>query len=278
MNNYKGIVSRQWLQENLVNRDIKVIDCRFRLDDSNWGYQQYLQSHIPGAYYFDLDRDLSSPRQKHGGRHPLPDPNLFASKLEKIGIIQGKTTVVAYDDARFAFSARLWWLLRYFAHENVVLLDGGWNGWQKNNCPVSEILPKSEQGFFKPQIAHNLIVDRETVKKSLGLTTVALIDSRSGDRYRGEREPIDPVAGHIQGAVNLFWQNITDSQGYIVPIEIQKTFWQPFQDKEEIIVYCGSGVTACVNLFSLEMSGVKGARLYLGGWSDWCSYFSETEL
>lgn len=272
MNNYQAIVSRHWLQENLTNPDVKIIDCRFRLPEPDWGYQQYLESHITGAYYFDLDQDLSGVKQKHGGRHPLPNPQDFARKLAEIGVIQNQTTVVAYDDSRFAFSARLWWLLRYLGHDKVVLLDGGWNSWVENNCPTTKTLPSSKKGFFEPQIKHNLIVDMETVKQTQNLTSVALIDAREGNRYRGEIEPIDPVAGHIPSAVNVFWQNITDSQGNIVPIEVQKLFWQPFQDKEEIIVYCGSGVTACVNLFSLEMSGIKGAKLYPGGWSDWCSY------
>lgn len=273
MNNYQGVVSTKWLQEHLTNPNLKIIDCRFRLNNPHWGHQQYLKSHILGAYYFDLDQDLSSPKQKHGGRHPLPDLNLFAHKLEQIGIIKNQTNVVVYDDFRFAFASRLWWLLHYLGHHKVFLLDGGWNAWQKENLPVTGTLPELAQGFFPVQIADDLVVDIETVRKSLDSNTSILIDARSGDRYRGENEPIDPVAGHIPGAVNLFWQNMTDSEGYFVPIETQKKFWQFCQDKDQIIVYCGSGVTACVNIFSLEMSGIKKPRLYVGGWSDWCSYF-----
>lgn len=268
------MVSSQWLAENLDNPDVKIIDCRFRLTNVDWGYQEYLKSHIPGAYYFDLDRDLSSAVQEHGGRHPLPDANLFAQKLEKIGIVKNKTEVIVYDDLRFAFAARLWWLLRYFGHQKVALLDGGWNDWLKKDYPTTSIIPESKKGFFEPQINPHYVVDIDTVKQLANNTDTILIDSRSGDRYRGENEPIDPVAGHISGAVNHFWQDITDSQGYIKSIDIQKSFWQPLENKSEIIVYCGSGVTACVNILSLQMSGLKNIKLYAGGWSDWCSYFN----
>jgi thiosulfate/3-mercaptopyruvate sulfurtransferase len=277
MTNYQGIVSAQWLQANLTNPEVKIIDCRFRLQDSHWGYQQYLQSHIPGAYYLDLDRNLSSPVRQHGGRHPLPDPQVLARKLANVGIIAGKTMVVAYDDSRFAFAARLWWLLRYLGHDKAALLNGGWHGWRENNYPTTDIVPPSEPGSFPPEIATDWIVDLETVKQRKDLLSVVLVDAREGDRYRGEREPIDPIAGHIPGAVNLFWQEFTDSQSNIQPLSKQQQLWQPYQNAEEIILYCGSGVTACVNLFSLEMVKRKGCKLYPGGWSDWCSYLNKTE-
>ena len=276
MTNYQGMVSAQWLRANLAKRDVKIIDCRFRLQDSSWGYQQYLQSHVPGAYYLDLDRDLSSPVRQHGGRHPLPDPHLLAGKLANLGIIAGKTMVVAYDDSRFAFAARLWWLLRYLGHEKVALLDGGWHNWRENNYPTTDIVPPSEKGFFQPEIAPDSIADLETVKQRKDLPSVVLVDARSGDRYRGEREPLDPIAGHIPGAVNLFWQQLIDSLGKIKPLSQQRQLWQPYQNAEEIIVYCGSGVSACVNLFSLKMLKFKVCKLYPGGWSDWCSYLKKT--
>lgn len=276
MTNYQGIVSAQWLQDNLARGEVIIIDCRFRLQDPAWGYQQYLQSHIPGAYYLDLNRDLSSSVKQHGGRHPLPEFDLFAHKLASMGIIAGKTMVVAYDDSRFAFAARLWWLLRYLGHEKVALLNGGWSSWRENNYPTTDIVPPSIPGFFQPKIATDWVVDIETVKQRKDLSSVVLVDARSGDRYRGEREPIDPIAGHIPGAVNLFWQDLSDSQNNIQPLKQQQQLWQPYQNAEEIIVYCGSGVTACVNLFSLEMLKFNNCKLYPGGWSDWCSYLTKT--
>jgi thiosulfate/3-mercaptopyruvate sulfurtransferase len=272
--NDRKIVSAEWLNENLTNPNIKIIDCRFTLKDPNFGNEEYLKNHIPNAYYLDLNKDLSSEVQKHGGRHPLPDPNVFARKLEEIGIIKNETMVIAYDDSRFAFSARLWWLLRYLGHEKVALLDGGWNGWLKHNYPTTDIVPESTQSSFVPEIATDWIVDIETVKQRKDLSSVILLDSRQEERYRGEKEPIDLVAGHIPGAINVFWQKITDSEGNLVSLDLQKQIWQNFSDAEEIIVYCGSGVTACVNIFSMTMLGMKNYKLYPGGWSDWCSYFN----
>ena len=268
-----SLVSAQWLRSQLDNPQVVVVDCRFQLADPKWGYGQYCGGHIPGAYYLDLDRDLSSPVSKHGGRHPLPNPNQLAEKLADLGIILGETLVVAYDDTCFAFASRLWWLLGYLGHDLVALLDGGWTAWQQQGYPISDDrAPSPRQGKFIPQPRRDRIVDIETVKARKDLPGVILIDSREGDRYRGEREPIDPIAGHIQGAVNSPWQQICDEKGLLKSLPEQQKLWDSYQQAEEIIVYCGSGVTACVNLFSLELTGFKNTKLYPGGWSDWCSY------
>lgn len=160
-----SIISPQWLVNHLNDENLVIIDCRFRLATPQWGYQQYLISHIPGAFYLDLDRDLSSPIGKHGGRHPLPNPETLAPKLESLGITWGKTFVVAYDDFRFAFASRLWWLLRYFGHFQVALLDGGWNGWTKEGYPVTDQLITPKPGQFMPQLQSDWIVDINTVKE-----------------------------------------------------------------------------------------------------------------
>ncbi len=272
MSNLNPIISDEWLNSQLPNSNLIIIDCRFRLDDPDWGYQQYLHSHIPGAYYLNLDKDLSSPVKNHGGRHPLPDASVFAAKLESMGVIRGETCVVAYDDLRCAFAARLWWLLRYFGHDRVAVLDGGWQGWQSQGYPVENGIPTAKSGRFLPQLHEDWIIEIETLKQLKDQSHVILIDSRDGDRYRGEREPIDPIAGHIPGAINSPWKRVTTEKGYILPEEEQRGLWSNFQGSEEIIVYCGSGVTACVNLLSMELVGIKGAKLYPGGWSDWCSY------
>jgi thiosulfate/3-mercaptopyruvate sulfurtransferase len=273
MKKNQWLVSPEWLSQRLDDPQIAIVDCRFQLADPQWGYQQYLASHIPGAYYLDLEKDLSAPVKKHGGRHPLPDPQSLAHKLSNMGISKEKL-VVAYDDARFAFAARLWWLLRYLGHENVALLDGGWSGWAKNNYPVTDALSEPREGNFVVEIQPNWIVDRDTVKSLKNSPSVVLLDSRDGDRYRGEREPIDPVAGHIPGAVNSPWQQVCDTQGYCLPLSVQQQLWTNYQQADEIIVYCGSGVTACVNLFSMAIAGIDKAKLYPGGWSDWCSYLT----
>ncbi|MBW4648069.1 MAG: sulfurtransferase [Kastovskya adunca ATA6-11-RM4] len=268
------VISAQWLREHLDDPQVVIVDCRFALADSEWGRQQYLTSHIPGAYYLDLNQDLSRPVEQHGGRHPLPDTEQLAIKLAAMGVNFGETLVVAYDDARFAFAARLWWLLRYLGHDKVALLDGGWGAWLGAGYPVTEQPTPPQPGQFVPQLRAEHVVDMETVKARKDLPTVALVDSRERDRYLGEREPIDPMAGHIPGAVNYPWKEVTDEQGYLQAIALQKQRWAYIDSKAEILVYCGSGVTACVNLLSLELAGIDKGKLYAGSWSDWCSYFS----
>jgi thiosulfate/3-mercaptopyruvate sulfurtransferase len=274
MKKIQCVVSPQWLGERLNDPQVVVVDCRFQLANPEWGHQQYLASHVPGAYYLDLEKDLSAPIEKHGGRHPLPDPDLLARKLANIGIASGETLVVAYDDSRFAFAARLWWLLRYLGHDRVALLDGGWQGWIAGGYPVSDAIPAPKSGNFTPNPQPDWIVDIETLRARKDSPLVVLLDSRDGDRYRGEREPIDPIAGHIPGAVNSPWQLVSNEQGSLQPLAVQQQLWADYQQADEIIVYCGSGVTACVNLFSMELVGIRKAKLYPGGWSDWCSYLT----
>lgn len=277
MSNFLSIVSPSELIQLLHDPSVVIVDCRFRLADPEWGKEQYQKSHIEGAYFLDLNQDLSAPVEKHGGRHPLPNPDQLAQRFGSMGIRSGQTWVIAYDDARMAFASRLWWLLRYLGHERVSLLDGGWQGWQQAGYPVSDRLPTSTPTHFIPQIRSDWIVDYETVK-NLDPSSVILIDSRESERYRGEKEPIDPIAGHIPGAVNSPWSRVTDEAGYLRSMEEQQRLWEQYQTAEDMILYCGSGVTACVNLFSLSLGGRQNVKLYPGGWSDWCSYLSSSGL
>jgi thiosulfate/3-mercaptopyruvate sulfurtransferase len=269
------LVDSEWLSSQLDNPKVVIVDCRFGLADSNWGEEQYRVSHIKGAYYLSLDRDLSSKAQRHGGRHPLPDLDLLAQKFANMGIIKNETLVVAYDDSRFAFAARLWWLLRYLGHNSVVLLDGGWNDWLKHDYPVSETVAETRLGSFFPQPRLGYLVDIDAVKSAQNQDDVVIVDSRDRDRYLGLTEPIDPIAGSIPGAVNSPWKQVSDQSGYLKSIQAEQQLWQDYQQKE-IIVYCGSGVTACVNLFSLSLAGINNTKLYPGGWSDWCSYLKSS--
>ena len=265
-------VDSEWLASKLDNPEVVIVDCRFQLADPSSGETAYQTSHIPGAHYLHLDRDLSSEIKEHGGRHPLPDFELLAQKLTDLGIVKNETLVVAYDNSRFAFASRLWWLLRYLGHDQVVVLDGGWDGWLTNNYPVNDALPQAKKGDFKASVQPDWLVDIERVKVAAQDVNYVVVDSRDRDRYEGLREPIDPVAGSIPGAVNSPWKQISDDSGYLLAQEQQKQLWQDYQQVSEIIVYCGSGVTACVNLFSLDLLGIKNTKLYPGGWSDWCSY------
>jgi len=272
--NIQQVVSAEWVQSNLNNPQLVIVDCRFSLMDRDLGQKQYQVSHIEGAYYLDLNLDLSSPVQKHGGRHPLPDFEQLATKLSEIGVTSGETMVVAYDDSRFAFAARLWWLLRYMGHDRVAILDGGFAGWQAQNYAVNSEIPTAKSGKFTPKLQTGWLVDIETVKARKDLpkdvSEVMLVDAREGDRYRGEREPIDPIAGHIEGAVNYPWLELTNAQGFVIADQGDR--WEQIKNAEEVIVYCGSGVTACVNLLALKLAGIETGKLYAGSWSDWCSY------
>jgi thiosulfate/3-mercaptopyruvate sulfurtransferase len=269
------IVSAQYLSTHLDDPQVVIVDCRFSLAEPELGHQQYQISHIRGADYLDLNKDLSAPVERHGGRHPLPNLSELAKKLAAIGVNFQETLVVAYDDSRFGFAARLWWLLRYMGHDKVALLDGGWRAWQSAGYPVTDALPPTPQpGNFVPQLHSDWVVNIDEVKVRKGLPGVVLVDSRESDRYAGKREPIDPIAGHIPGAINSPWQDVTDAQGYLRSIPEQKQRWVDVEHSKEVLVYCGSGVTACVNLLSLELAGIRIGKLYAGGWSDWCSYLS----
>ncbi len=260
-----------YLAENSII-DIKIIDCRFALGDPNLGRQQYQTAHISGAEYLDLNQDLSSPAQTHGGRHPLPDDRVLGAKLAAMGI-NADTLVIAYDDSRFAFAARLWWLLRYYGHERVAILDGGYSNWVKAGYAVTaDRSPIPVLGNFQPQIQPNWTVDIDLVRTVPDSPAHILIDSREPDRYLGNTEPIDPVAGHIPSAVNYPWQGVSTPEGFALPVEAHQRRWSAISPDLEPIVYCGSGVTACVNLFSLHLAGIEPAKLYPGSWSDWCSY------
>ena len=266
------IVSAQYLSEHLDDPQVVIVDCRFALADPELGYQQYQMSHIPKAHYLDLNKDLSAPVERHGGRHPLPNLKELANKLAAIGVNFQETQVVAYDDSRLAFAARLWWLLRYLGHDKVALLDGGWTAWQSQGYPVTDVVPTNKPGTFIPQLRDYWLVDIDAVKVRKDLPGVAVVDSRESDRYLGKHEPIDPIAGHIPGAINYPWQDVTNPQGYLRSIAEQQQRWRDVEQDTEVIVYCGSGVTACVNLFSLELAGIHTGKLYAGSWSDWCSY------
>jgi thiosulfate/3-mercaptopyruvate sulfurtransferase len=265
------VVSPQWLFAHQFAPDVAIIDCRFSLAEPQLGRSQYEAGHIPGAYYLDLTYDLSSPVTVHGGRHPLPDPDQLAHKLTQMGLT-AQSWVIAYDDSRFAYAARVWWLLRWLGHQRVAVLNGGLAAYQSAGYPLTQEIPSPRTGNFIPHVRAQQALDKTTVDERKQLPTVALVDSREPARYRGEQEPIDPVAGHIPGAVNFPWQQVTDEQGYLrSPTDLQ-AHWQAIADTPEIIVYCGSGVTACVNLLALTAAGITHGKLYAGSWSDWCSY------
>ena len=267
-----NLISVQELITARQHRDVVVIDCRFSLADADEGERLYANGHIPGAFYLHLNNDLSSAVAKHGGRHPLPDARALTAKLESLGV-SNDTLVVAYDDNRLAFASRLWWLLRYLGHKDVKVLNGGYGAWCQALQPVSCDRPAAtEQGRISSRTRPEMVVDIEAVKSIAQGDGTVLVDSREKERYLGIREPIDPVAGHIDGAVNHPWQEVTDESGFFLNEQQQRQRWGKDADASRLVIYCGSGVTACVNLLSLSELGRDDAKLYAGSWSDWASY------
>lgn len=250
--------------------NVVVADCRFDLADADAGRRAYARGHIPGAVYFDLEDDLSAPATSTGGRHPLPPLQRFVDVLERAGI-GNDTTVVCYDDGDTSMAARLWWMLRNAGHDDVFVLDGGFVAWRAAGFAVDEKIPKPTRGRFTPRPRPELAASMDDVRAMLDAGRGVLIDSRAAERYRGEIEPLDPVAGHIPGAVNVPWTENISSAGTFHDGERCAARFQRWRDESELVVHCGSGVTGCVNLLALRRAGIDAAKLYVGGWSDWCS-------
>ncbi|WP_077324287.1 sulfurtransferase [Virgibacillus siamensis] len=267
------IVSVDWLADTMKEGlgDIVIVDVRFELTDDEAGRKAYLNSHIPNAVYLDLDKDLSGKAQKHGGNHPLPDMETFTAKLGHIGI-GNNTTVVVYGKGNDMFAGRLWWLLHYVGHDNVYLLDGGFDEWIGKGYDISTDIPKLEPKTFTPRIQEEEAVDIEQVKEKLDNQSAILIDSRSKARYLGETEPLYAKAGHIPGAKNYFWKNVLDESGKWKNKEELAVNFKDLSKDKEIIVSCGSGVSATPNVLALKAAGFKNVKLYPGSYSDWISY------
>ncbi|MEM8638969.1 MAG: sulfurtransferase [Cyanobacteria bacterium P01_G01_bin.54] len=253
--------------------ELTIIDCRFQLQDPHWGRKQYCQNHIPGAYYLDLNQDLSAPPNPQQGRHPLPNAQQFAQTMTRFGIRQNQTQVVVYDQAQPMFAARLWWLLRYWGHPQVQVLDGGWQAWQAAGyASTTEVPPSALKGQFVTQPQPDWVITQPQLAQQLQTNpaTLTLVDCRDAPRYAGQVEPIDPIAGHIPSAINRPWRRSCTAQGYLrSPQEIQQQ-WSDLDLHQPTTLYCGSGVTACVNLLALAHAELPQPQLYPGGWSAWC--------
>jgi len=268
----RNIVTMKWLLARLYEEHQAIVDCRFQLGKPDAGREAYEAGHIPGAIYLDLERDLSAPVGEHGGRHPLPDLDDLAAKLGAAGI-DASVRVVVYDDQGGAMASRLWWLLRYMGHENVAVMDQGFTAWIEAGYPVSDAAPAVRvPKKLVPQVQDDMLVPVEEVRRAVRDRSAVLIDSREAPRYRGEVEPIDRVAGHIPSARNRFWKDALGADGQWKSGEEQRARFADWTEGDRLIVYCGSGVTACPNVLALEEAGFRNVRLYAGSWSDWISY------
>jgi thiosulfate/3-mercaptopyruvate sulfurtransferase len=261
------------LFENLHGTDVRIFDCSFDLGDPAAGLARYIENHIPGAAYLHLEHDLSSPPTGANGRHPLPDPEILEATLRKSGLRQ-EDQVVAYDDGDGAYAARFWWLLRWLGHESVTVLDGGKRGWIDAGFPLqSGFAPTWLGGDFivGPRDA-GALVGADNLIETLGSNHVLIVDARSPERFRGDPNPLDPVAGHIPGARNRFFKdNLTETGHFRTPTELRKAFEALLESRPsaQVVLQCGSGVTACHNALAMEIAGLDRARLYPGSWSEW---------
>ncbi|MGM8211368.1 sulfurtransferase [Virgibacillus sp. W0430] len=267
------VVTANWLKKRMKEKesDIVVLDVRFNMANPDEGAFAYKESHIPGAFYLHIDHDLSGKVEAHGGNHPLPDLETLAQKLGAIGIDE-QTPVVIYDNGGDMFAARAWWLLHYMGHDDVSILEEGWKGWLAAGNEGTDVIPERQAKTFQIQIRKDAVVHMETVREKMKNKAALLLDSRSKDRYLGKTEPMYSKAGHIPGAKNFFWKEVLHSDGtWKSSDQLEKHFAQLPKD-EEIIVSCGSGISACPNIIGLKMAGFKNVKLYPGSFSDWISY------
>ncbi|PHV13476.1 sulfurtransferase [Chitinimonas sp. BJB300] len=261
------------LANQLGQTDLVLVDCRHDLTQPEAGRLAYEQGHLPGAVFAHLDHDLSGPKTGRNGRHPLPDPAQLERKLAALGIGTG-SHIVAYDAHGGIFSARLWWLLKWVGFQAVQVLDGGVNAWLAAGGQLDTMSPSITIGALEAQPNYAKVVDAETVLDNLDRQEFMVIDARAPGRFAGEGETMDPVAGHIPGAMNRFFQLNLQADGRFKPAEMLRNEWKTFldgRDAHDTVQQCGSGVTACHNLLALEIAGLPGSRLYPGSWSEWCA-------
>ncbi|MDA0379123.1 MAG: sulfurtransferase [Bacteroidetes bacterium] len=268
------LISASDLKDLLGDPDVLVVDCRFSLDDPGAGRQRWQTSRIPGAFYAHVDHDLSGPvGDGRLGRHPLPDPVRIHALLARWGVTEG-SLLVAYDDAGGGFAGRLWWMARWIGHNSVCVLDGGWQAWVASHGEVdtaplpADDVPLAESGVSEPVFFH---ADWLVTADDLAQTSLPIVDARARPRFLGEEEPIDRVAGHIPGAVNMPWMENLGPDGRFLSPEALAARWDAVGGSRNAVTYCGSGVTACHNILAAAVAGLPLPRLYAPSWSGWIS-------
>ena len=269
----KNLVSPEELAQHLDDPDWVVFDTRHELTNPESGPRAYAEGHIPGAYFLHVDHDLAGAHTGTNGRHPLPDVATFAAKVAESGLDPTKQAVI-YDDLSGNYAVRLWWMLRWLGHEKVAVLDGGYPLWVKEGRPVSTVVPPKRPGDFVPKPQLGATVDAFYVDRFRTSPDVRLIDARAAERFTGKQEAIDPVAGHVPGAVNRFWkENLTPDGRFKLGGQLRAEFAHLLggADPTQVVHMCGSGVTACHNLFAMALAGLPPGRLYPGSWSEWCA-------
>jgi len=265
------LITTNQLQE-LLNSGAKILicDCRFDLAQVSAGREAYAKGHIPGAIYVDLDKDLSGSKTGANGRHPLPDPDQWATTRRRLGI-DSDSHVIAYDSQSSAFASRLWWMLRAIGHDKVQVLDGGLESWKGQIS--TEIFAPAPLAKHPEPVAYQGLVLLDEILDNLASQRKTVIDARSPDRFHGQNETLDPVAGHIPGSLNRFFKNNLEGSTFKSAEILRKEFAEMLGNSQasDVIHLCGSGVTACVNLLAMEQAGLGGSLLYAGSWSEWCT-------
>lgn len=265
----KNFVTASWLFEHLDDSDVAILDCRFNLFDPAYGKNSYKKDHIKNAFFLDMNDDLSGEKREHGGFRPLPDLNVFKSKLEYIGI-DNDTTIIIYDEYLDG-APRLWWFLKYLGHNNVYILNGGIEEWIKQGYTVTDEIAKPKKtGKYNIKINKDIYCDINYIKEKKAEENIILIDSRSYERYSGENEPLYDKAGHIPNAINHPWKNNLNDNFFKEKEYLEHDFEQIIK-YEEIIFYCGSGIAACVNCLALDEIDEQ-SKVYIGSFTDWISY------
>ena len=273
---FKTLISSPQLKALLGQPDVLIVDCRHDLMKASFGSDAYAQSRIPGAIFIDVEKQLAGKHTGQNGRHPLPEREAFRAFAANQGV-GASTQVVVYDSQSGQSAGRLWWMLRWIGHEAVAVLDGGWAGWSAAGYPIETGTPS--RSAPQPIAAAESVdltptVDVKDVIENLDSHVYTLIDARAGARYRGETEPLDPVAGHIPGALNRPFQENLQADGLFKPASVLKQEFSTLLgsvDPERVVHQCGSGISACHNLLAMEHAGLPGSRLYPGSWSEWCA-------
>jgi len=251
---------------------LRVLDARFELLDPTAGRRLYRLGHVGGALFVDLDEDLSDPQPpgRAGGRHPLPDMQAFVGRLGERGV-GDEHEVVVYDQGGTMFAARAWWMLRYAGHGKVRVLNGGYRAFLEAGGEPGVEEPTYAPTRLSLRLRPEMIATRGDVRARLYDAAVAIVDARAPERYRGETEPLDPRPGHIPSAMNVPFERTLDAHGRLLPAEVLRERFRPVGERDQVVSYCGSGVSAAHNVLALEVAGLAEARLYVGSWSDWCS-------
>lgn len=265
------LLSASQLLDRVGDPNLRIVDVRFDLSNPDAGRARYQAGHLPGAVYLHLEDDLSGPLHARGlgGRHPLPDPDTFARTLARVGI-GNEHDVVAYDDCGGAMAGRLWWLLHWIGRPSVSVLDGGIGAWAEAGGKLERAIPQPARAVSTADPDASMVVTCEIVQAAARRSDTVVVDVRAAERFRGETEPLDRKAGHVPGAINLpYVDSLTD--GRFCPPQVLHRRLDAAAKADDVIVYCGSGVTAAHTALALVVAGRPMPRLYAGSWSDWSS-------